>query len=128
MFRGTRRTTRPGNRASIKNSALCRGLTAARNQGPEGQDIELGATVRQRCRQPTHCPCGSLTTESREGSRQGDCPSDLRKGSGHVWVFSSLKLWLTYAGLTVARQFFMVRMVPSPSKRSSLVTSVRSTT
>jgi hypothetical protein len=27
-----------------------------------------------RLNKPTHCPCGSLTTESRKGCRQGGCP------------------------------------------------------
>src|ERR1035441_10017139 len=79
MFRGTRRTNRLGSRASIENSALCRRLTAARNQGPEGQDIEISDTARQRCQPPIHCPCGSLTTESRKGSRQGGCPTAFGK-------------------------------------------------
>src|ERR1035437_4932058 len=61
-------------RASIENSALCDGLAAARNQGPEGKEIKIGDTAPQRCRPPIHCPCGSLTTESRKGSRQGGCP------------------------------------------------------
>jgi hypothetical protein len=50
-------------RASIENSALCHGLMAARNQGPEGQDIEIGGTAHQRCRPQIHCPCGSLATK-----------------------------------------------------------------
>jgi hypothetical protein len=58
----------------IENSASWHGLVAARTQGPQGQDIEIGDTARQRCRHPTHCPCGSLTTESRKGCRQGGCP------------------------------------------------------
>src|SRR5664280_227643 len=36
--------------------------------------LKIGDTARQRCRQPNHCPCGSLTTKSRKGSRQGGCP------------------------------------------------------
>jgi hypothetical protein len=52
MSRETRRTKRVGRcKASIENSALCRGLTAVGNQGPEGQDIEIGDTAGQRCRQ-----------------------------------------------------------------------------
>ena len=75
-----RRTNRLGRcRASIENSVSCHGLTAARNQGPEGQDIEIGDTASQRCRPPIHCPCGSLTTKSRKGSRQGGCPRAFGK-------------------------------------------------
>ena len=49
MSRETRLTNRFGRcRASIENSALCHGLTAARNQSPEGQDFESGDTPRQK--------------------------------------------------------------------------------
>src|ERR1019366_2050309 len=83
---------------SIENSALCYGLTAARNQCPEGQDIEIGDTAGQRCGPPIHCPCGSLTTESRKGSRQGGCPLTCGKGSGHVWVVSSPEVVVDLCG------------------------------
>ena len=55
------------------------GLTAAGNQGPEGQDVEIGDTARQRRGPPIHCPCGSLTTESGKGSCQGGCPPAFGK-------------------------------------------------